>query len=173
MSWPSSPSARKAMTAKTIGCGRLIREARVLALGAVTPGRQVRLLLARERVDLDADRGELEPGDLEVDLARHHVDLSLERLALLHHELGGERLVGEAHVHDGGRMPLRRRQVDEAPFAEHEYAATAAELEFLDERPHDLAAVRQLGERLEVDLDVEVAGVAYDGAVLQACEVLP
>src|SRR5919108_5308547 len=159
MSWASSPSASSPTTSRTTGGARLTGSARTFPrLGAVAPGGQVGGLLARQLVDGDAHRQQLEPGDLEVDLARHHVDLALERGALLHHELGRQRLVGEAHVHDGGRMALRRGQVDEAPFAEHEYAATAAELEFLDERPHDLAAVRQLGERLEVDLDVEVAG---------------
>src|SRR5688572_23777013 len=99
MSWPSSPSARKATTTKAIGCGRPMREARGLELCAVTPGGEVGFLLARERIDLDAHRGELEAGDLEVDVPRDHVHLPFQRGALLDHVLRGERLVGEAHVH--------------------------------------------------------------------------
>src|SRR3989442_15772504 len=47
------------------------------------PRREVLRLLLRERVDLDAHRRELEPGDLLVDLLRHDVDRPLELARVL------------------------------------------------------------------------------------------
>ena len=49
-------------------------------LRAVAPGGQIRLLLGRQLVDLDVHRGELEPRDLEVDVARHDVHLGSSAL---------------------------------------------------------------------------------------------
>ena len=89
------------------------------------------------------------------------------------HVLGGERLVGEAHVHDGARVALGGGQVDQAALAEHvdargrrsrTYCSTnCAQLALLD--AHRL-------QRRDVDLDVEVARVGDDAAVLHRLEVL-
>src|SRR5438093_4939426 len=135
MTWASRPSASTPTTSWTTGCGRLTRSARTFPrLRAVAPGGQVGGLLARQRVYGDAHGQQLEPGDLEVDLPRHHVDLALERAPLHHHELRRQRLVGEAHVHDGGRMALGGGQVDQPAFAQHVEAPAVAQRELLDER---------------------------------------
>jgi len=42
------------------------------------------------------------------------VDRLLQLLVVLHHVLGGESLVGEAHVHDGRGMAFGGGQVDQA-----------------------------------------------------------
>ena len=47
--------------------------------------------------------------DLGVDLGRHPVDLLAQLGVVADQILGRQRLVGEAHVHDGGRVPLGRR----------------------------------------------------------------
>ena len=91
---------------------------------------------------------------------------------MLHHVFGGERLVGEAHVHHRRRVSLGRREVDQPPLPQHVDAPSALERELLDERTHRSAAARHRSQRLEVDLHVEVAGVAEDGAVLQLAEVV-
>src|SRR5262245_44166005 len=82
--------------------------------GPVLPGRDVLGLLRRHVVELDAERLELQPGNLGVDRRRHAVDLVLELGVVLHDVLGGKRLVREAHVHDGGGMALGRAEVHEA-----------------------------------------------------------
>ena len=43
----------------------------------------------------------------------------VELALVLDAELGGQRLRGEAHVHDAGRMAFGRGQVDEPALAEH------------------------------------------------------
>src|SRR5687767_1423556 len=67
--------------------------ARIIALtergsGALIPARQVLVLSVAELVDLDPLRLELEAGDLVVDLARHDVNLGLQRIVVLRHVLG-------------------------------------------------------------------------------------
>ncbi len=68
-----------------------------------------------------------------VELLGNHVDLLLQRAVVLHQVLDRERLVGEAHVHHGRRMTFRRRQVDEAAFAQQVDLAAVAQRELLDE----------------------------------------
>ena len=85
----------------------------------------------------------------------------------------GERMGRERDVHDGGRMPLRRRQVHHPALGEEQQPPAV--------RQHVLVGVgadavahraRQLPERAHVDLHVEVAGVGEDRAVLHDREVL-
>ena len=73
-------------------------------------------LLVGERIDLDAHGFELEAGDLAVDLTGDGVDLLLELVGVLGHVFGGERLIGEGHVHDGGGVTFGRGQIDQAAF---------------------------------------------------------
>ena len=91
---------------------------------------------------------------------------------VLDHELGAERLVGEAHVHDRRRVTLGRRQVDQAAVGEQVDAAAVRHGVLLDELAHRALLDRELLERRDVDLDVEVAGVGDDRAVLHDLEVL-
>ena len=86
--------------------------------------------------------------------------------------LRAERLVGEAHVHDRGRMPLGGAEVDQ-PALGDEVEPLAAEVELLDVLA-DLADVA-LGhgpQRGEVQLGIEVARVGHDRAVVHGLEVL-
>ena len=91
---------------------------------------------------------------------------------MLDQVFGGQRLVGEAHVHDGGGVTLRGRQVDQASLAQHVDAPPAAEHELFDEGPHGPARARHGRQSVQVDLDVEVPRVREDRAVLHAREVL-
>src|SRR5258707_4753424 len=70
------------------------------------PARQVVFLLDGQPVDLDAHGLELHLGDLFIKRFRHRIDLFLERGVILHHVLGGQRLVGETHIHHRGRVPF-------------------------------------------------------------------
>src|SRR5438045_6669293 len=100
------------------------------------PRRQVPLLLCRQRVDRHAHRRELQACDLRVDLLRHRVHADVEFLLLQHEVLGGQRLVGEAHVHDARRVALGRGEIDQPSLAEQEQLAAVAQTELLDERTH-------------------------------------
>ncbi len=62
------------------------------------------LLLGRQLINLEAHGIELELGDLLVEVLWNGVDLRLQVLRGLHHVLSGERLIGEAHIHHGGRV---------------------------------------------------------------------
>ena len=81
------------------------------------PGVEVPLLLGGQRIDPDSHACELEDCDPLVDLDGHPVNLVLERRGMLHHVLGAEGLIGEAHIHDAGGMPFGRSQVDEPSFS--------------------------------------------------------
>src|SRR5947209_13946044 len=67
-------------------CGRL---------RTVSPGREVLALRGRQRVDLHAHRRELEPGNLEIDLAGHSVHPLRQAPAVCDHMLGSQGLVGK------------------------------------------------------------------------------
>ena len=56
------------------------------------------------------------------------------------HVLGGEGLVGKAHVHDTGWMPLCSGQIDQTALAEEVDPSSALQGEFLDKFP-DLSPV--------------------------------
>src|SRR5919199_773925 len=87
-------------------------------LCAFVPRSQVARLLLGQLVDLDAHRGELDARDLAVDLLRHDVNLPLELACMVDDELGGERLVREAHVHHRRGVALGRAEVDEPPVGD-------------------------------------------------------
>src|SRR5438046_2963960 len=84
--------------------------------GSVFPPAQVLLLFGRERVDRDAHRRQLLAGDVLLDLERHAMDLVAELALVADAILGGQRLRGEAHVHDRRRMALGHRQVHQPPL---------------------------------------------------------
>ncbi len=69
-------------------------------------------------------------------------------------------------------MPLGGGQVDQAPLAEHVDPPAVLQRELVHERPDGPPAARHRAERRQVDLDVEVAGVRQDRAVLQPAEVV-
>src|SRR6185312_866218 len=99
------------------------------------PRRQVPLLLVRQHVDVRADRGEFEPGDLAIDGFRHAVHVARQTRSLLYQILRGQRLVREAHVHHARRVSLGCSKVDEPPLAQQKNPLAAHHV-FFDERPH-------------------------------------
>ena len=100
------------------------------------------------------------------------MDAGAECAALADELLDAQRLERERDVHHGGGMSLGRRQVDDPTAREEVQPASAGELVLLDQRPHlpDLAGQRP--ELLEIEFDVEVAGVREQRAVLHPLEVL-
>ncbi len=105
-------------------------------------------------------RLQLEPRDLLVELLRQDVDRVVQRGVVGGHVLGRERLAGEAHVHDRGRMALGRAEVDQ-PALGQQVQLLLAEV-VLPDVLADLAhvALGQPLQRGELELGVEVAGVA-------------
>ena len=83
---------------------------------------------------------ELQQGDLVVELLRDDVDLVLKLGLVLHQVLGGERLVGEAHVHHAGRVAFGGGQVDQAAIGQQVDLAPVGQDELLDEVAHFAAA---------------------------------
>src|SRR5579863_6078433 len=172
---PSRPSA--ARTGRPLASGlRSTRPARgpgtAHRSGPHVPRREISLLLRREGVHADAHRRKLEPRDLAVDRFGHPVHARRERLRVLHEEFGAQRLVGEAHVHYRRRMSFGRREVDEPALTQDEHTLSTHD-ELFDELPHRPAGtIRNVGETRQVELHVEVAGVAHDGAVLHRAEML-
>ena len=140
-------------------------------MSLVPRGEVLRLLLG-ELVDLDAHRLELQPRDLLVDLLRHDVDLPLEVAGVLHRVLGRERLVRERHVHHERGMALGGGEVDEPAVGDEVEPPPVGERELLDELARLARLRRERLQRRDVDLDVEVAGVGEDRAVLHPLQVL-
>ena len=78
-----------------------------------------------ERVEHDAEGRELEPRHLHVDLLGDVVHALGQLGVLAAQPLRGERLVGEAHVHDRGRVALGGAEVDEPALGQDVQPATA------------------------------------------------
>src|SRR5712692_9509626 len=70
-------------------------------------------------------------------------------------------------------MAFRGGQIDEAAFAQHINPAAVAQGELLDKLARLSPRRSDVAQRLEIDLHVEVPGVAKDGAVLQLLEMIP
>ena len=88
-------------------------------------------LLGREFVEVVAHGIELEAGDFLVKMFGDNVDLGLEVLVIRNQVFGGERLIGEAHVHDGSGMAFGGGKIDEAAFSEEIDFAAVFHLEFV------------------------------------------
>src|SRR5207245_10369831 len=82
------------------GCPRT-RRSPIRSLRPVLPRSDVLRLLRSHGVQPYAERLELEPSDLLVDLGRNDVDTVLEVAVVERDVLRRQRLVREAHVHDG------------------------------------------------------------------------
>src|SRR6187200_2603230 len=99
--------------------------------GPMLPGGHVLGLFGGHRFEHDAERGELEARDLGVDRLGDVVDPGLELGVVERDVLRRQRLVGEAHVHDRGRVALGRAEVDQ-PALGDEVELLAPEVELLD-----------------------------------------
>src|SRR6266536_2997404 len=120
-------------------------------LRAFVPRSEVPRLLFGQLVDVDAHRGELQPGDLAIDLVGHDVDLLLELAGVLHRVLGRERLVRKGHVHDECRMALGGGEVDEPAVRDEVEPAAVVERELLDELAREARLGRERLQRRDVD----------------------
>ncbi len=96
----------------------------------------------------------------------------MQLAAILEHVLGGQRLVGKAHVHHGAGVAFGGGQIDQAAFAGHIDAAAIGQRVLVQEVAHARDLGCHLGERLHVDLDIEVAAVGEDGAVAHVFDVV-
>src|SRR5690606_18503039 len=86
---------------------------------------------------------------------------------------GGERLVGKAHVHHAGGVPLGGGEVHQPPLAENVHRLAVRQPVALDERAHKLRLLNgHLAQAGQVNLDVEVPGVGDDCAVLHGFDVM-
>src|SRR5712692_3619097 len=100
------------------------------------------------------------------------VHLRLKILVVRSEVFGGEGLVGETHVHNGSRMPFGRGKVNETSFGEQVDLAAVLHLIFVHHWAHFALAGGQLLERRNVNLYVEVAGVANNRSTLHFLEML-
>src|SRR2546422_6059661 len=141
-------------------------------LCAFVPGSEVAFLLGGELVEPMAHRIEFEARDFLVQVLRNDVDLRLEVLVVRTQIFGGKRLVGEAHVHYGGGVPLGGGKIDEAPFSEQVYLAAILQFIFIDKRANFLLPARQLFERRDINLHIEVPRIANNRSALHVFEVL-
>src|SRR5579872_4654862 len=149
-----------------------IMSASLEAVTSPCPRRQVLLLLVGQHVDVRAECGELEAGNLAIDALRYTVHVARQARSLLYQILRGQRLVREAHVHDAGRVSFGGGQIDQTPLPQQEYPVAADHI-LLDERPDRARlAAGELFERRDVHFDVEVAGIADHRAILHRREVL-
>ncbi len=126
-----------------------------------------------EGVDADAHGLEFEFGDPGVDFGGDVVNFGFEGRFVFDGPFGGEGLDGEGHVHDGGGVAVGGGEVDEAAFAEDHDGVAAGDGVAVDELAQAfLRLLGHLGERDEVEFDVEVAGVADESAVFHDFEML-
>ena len=100
---------------------------RAFGLRAFFPGVDVLVLFGRKGVNRHSERVQLEARDLTVDVKRHIVDVGIEVLGILDHVFRCQRLVCEAHVHHGCRMPVTRRKVDQPTLAQDEDLAAVGD----------------------------------------------
>src|SRR5207245_798682 len=100
------------------------------------------------------------------------VDLWFEVLVIRAKVYGGKRLVGEAHVHNGSGVPLGCGKIDEASVSKQVHLAAIFQLIFVHHGAHFALPAGQFFQRRDVDLDIEVAGVAHDRSALHLLKVL-
>src|SRR5712672_570881 len=141
-------------------------------LRPLVPGGEVVFLFGGELIEAVAHGIELEARDFLVEVFGDNVHLRLEILIVRAQVFGGERLVGEAHVHHGSGMAFGGGKIDEAPFGEQIDLAAILHLVFIHHRTHFALASGQFFQSRDINLDVEVAGVADDRSALHFLEVL-
>src|SRR5258707_2034319 len=148
------------------GITRKMRVPQSNYLGTRFPARHVLDLFRRQYIDRHPERLQLEAGNFLIDFLRQQVNAGLELAFVLDQILGRERLVGKAHVHHAGRMAFGGRQIDQPAFAEDDNPMAVAKFVFFDKRPELLNGLRHLAERNQVKLEIKIAAVADNRAVL-------
>src|SRR3954447_7147940 len=130
-------------------------------------------LLRRELGQPRAERVQVQPRDLLVEVLGEHVDL-LVVLAGLREELDlGDRLVRERVRHHERRVARRVAEVQQPALGEHDDRVAVGETPLVDLRlAFGALHARELREAGHVDLVVEVADVADDRLVLHARHLL-
>ena len=127
-------------------------------------------LLVGHLGELDADLGEVQPRDLLVEVLGQRVDLLLVFLRVGPQFDLRQRLVGERRRHHEARMPHGVAEIYQPAFRQQDDALAVGKFDLVDLRldvhPLHVAQARNL------DLAVEVADVADDGAVLHLAHVL-
>src|SRR5665213_3648751 len=172
LSSPSRATLTSIISSPTGGRYASLRHYAASPSGAHVPRCKILLLRGCEDIHVRPHRLELEARDLAIDGLRHAMHLVRQRRTLLHEILRAQRLVREAHVHHARRMSFRRREIDQPSLAKQKEALPAND-ELFDEWSHAaLRASRQLFQRRDVDLDVEVPRVRDHCAVLHRREVL-
>ena len=128
-----------------------------------------RLLVGKLRQP-DADLLEMQPRDFFVEVLRQRVDL-LVVFARIGPQLDlRQRLVGERRRHDEARMPHGVAEIHQAAFGQQDDALAVGEFDLVDLRL-DVGPFQVL-QRVHLNLAVEMADIADDGAVLHLAHVL-
>merc|ERR1719394_1990781 len=131
-------------------------------------------LLLREGGQLGPQRGQVQAGDLLIELLGQQVHLVLVALLLRRQQVDlRQHLVRERARHHERRVPSGAAQVQQAPRRQDNDAVAIREHIAIDLRLNvlDLDS-RELFQVLHLDLVVEVSDVAYDGVVLHLLHVL-
>src|SRR5436309_11193984 len=134
---------------------------------AFAPRVEVRALLLREPIDLDAEAVEFEPSDLQVQVLRDGIHARLQLRRMLGQVAGADGLDREAHVHDLDGVALPGRDIQETALRDQVDPLAVREDVFLDELPGPPLRFR---EALEVglrDFVVKMARVPEDHLVFQ------
>ena len=134
--------------------------------------RQVEIVGLRgaECGQLDPELFEVEGGDLLVEMLGQHVDLVLV-FAVVGPQLDlGEHLVGERGAHHKARVAGGAAEIDQPPLGQHDQPLAVRKDDLVDLRLDLLPGI--VAQRLDLDLAVEMADVADDGAVLHVPHVV-
>ena len=123
-------------------------------------------------VNRDSHRGELDEGNGTVDLGGDGVDLFFQILAILGEVFEPLGLDSKGHIHNLCRMSVAGGKVDKTPLGQEVEDATVGHLVAVDIGLSLPIADRQLLERLLIDLDIKMAAVGQENAVLHHLKML-
>ena len=140
-------------------------------LGSHFPRGKILFLLSCQGVNFNAQRCEFELGYFDINLGGNDINFLFQFARIFCHEFSAQRLIRKGHVHNTGGMSFRRRQIDEAPFAQ-EIDFFAALKRVLSDKGANLAFFHgDFFQSWDVNFDVEMTGIANDSAILHFNEV--